>query len=154
MVVFLRPTECAVFFLLTVGVCVSVTLGAAPQEPTKDPEVSLDRIREELAKPAPTGFKLDMPLQLPVATFKTGVEQRVWVLPLDDWLEKELKMGVLQRQSADWAARCCGISLNPIIKSVEEALQRRKEREIREQIARELAQIEAAREKAGIPDKW
>jgi hypothetical protein len=151
--VFLRPTECAVFSLLTVSVCLSATLGATPQEPTKDPDVSLDRIREELAKPPPTGLKLDMPLQVPVATFKTGVEQRVFVLPLEDWLEKELKMGVLQRQSADWAAKCCGIGIDPLLKSMKDALQRRKERKIREQIARELAQIEAAREKAGLPDK-
>ena len=150
---FLRPTEFAVFSLLTVVVCLSATLGAAPKSRQKDPDVSLDRIREELAKPPPTGLKLDTPLQVPVATFKTGVEQRVFVLPLEDWLERELKMGVLQRQSADWAAKCCGISLDPLIKSLKEALQRRKERKIREQIARELAQLEAAREKAGLSDK-
>lgn len=149
----LQATVFGVFSLLTVGVCLSATLGAAPQEPTKDLPVSLDRIREELAEPASTGLKLDTPQHVPVARFKTGVDQRVFVLPLEDWLEKELKMGVLQRQSADWATKCCGIRFDPLLKSVKDALQRRKERKIREQIARELAQIEAAREKAGIPDK-
>ena len=149
----MQATVFAVFSVLTAGVCLSATLGAAPQEPTKDLPVSLDRIREELAEPAPTRLKLDTPLQVPVATFKTGVEQRVYVLPLEDWLEKELKMGVLQRQSADWAAQCCGIRIDPLLKSVKDALQRRKERKIREQIARELEQIAAAREKAGLPDR-
>ena len=151
---FLRSTVFAVFSLPTVFVCLSATLGATSQGPTQDLPVSLDRIREELAEPASTGLKLDTPLQVPVARFKTGVDQRVYVLSLEDWLEKELKMGVLQRQSADWGAKCCGISIDPLFKSIKDALQRRKERKIREQIARELAQIEAAREKAGLADKW
>ena len=53
-------------------------------------------------------LKLDMPLQAPVATFRTRVDQQVFVLTLDDWLEKEFKLLGLQRQSADWAAACCG----------------------------------------------
>jgi hypothetical protein len=150
---FFRATVFAVVSLLALVVCLSATLGAAPQEAKKDPDVSLDRIREELAKPPAAVLGLDTPLQVPVATFKTGVDQRVFVLPLEDWLERELKLGVLQRQSADWAAQCCGISLDPLFKSVEKALQRRKERKIREQIARELTELEAAREKAGLPDK-
>jgi hypothetical protein len=152
-VAFLRGTVSAVFSLLALVVCLSATLGAAPQEPRKDLPVSVDRIREELAK-APTELKLDSPLPVPVTTFKTGVDQRVFVLSLEDWLEKELKMGVLQRQSADWAAKCCGITIDTLIKSMKDALQRRKERKIREQIARELAEIEAARKEAGLPDKW
>jgi hypothetical protein len=150
---FPRATVSAVFSPLALVVCLSATLGAAPQGPTKDLPVSLDRIREELAKPPPPELKLDAPLQVPVATFKTGVDQRVFVLSLEDWLEKELKMGVLQRQSADWAAKCCGISIDPLFKSIKDALHSRKKRKLREQIARELAEIEAARKEAGLPDK-
>ncbi len=84
-----------------------------------------------------------------MATFRTRVDQRVFVLPLEDWLEKELKLTGLQRQSADWGARCCGISLDPLFKSLDDALKRRKERKTREQIARELAELEAARKKGG-----
>jgi hypothetical protein len=126
---------------------------AAPQQPTTDLPVSLDRIRTELAKPTGTGLKLDMPLQVPVATFKTRVDQRVYVLSLEEWLEKEFTLTDLQRQSADWAAKCCGISLDPLFKSLEQALQRRKVRKIREQIARELTELEAARKQADLSDK-
>jgi hypothetical protein len=152
-VAFLRVTVLAVVSLSAVGVCLSETLRAAPQEPTKDLPVSVDRIREELAKTPPTALKLDMPVQMPVATFRTRVDQRVFVLPLEEWLEKKLEMGVLQRQSADWAARCCGISIDSLLKGVKNELQRRKVRKTREQIARELAQLEVARAKAGVPDQ-
>ena len=148
MAAFLGATVFGVFSLVALVVCSSATLAAAPQGQAEDLPVSVDRIRDELAKP-PTGLKLDMPLQVPVATFRTRVDQRVFVLPLEDWLEKELKLTGLQRQSADWGARCCGISLDPLFKSLDDALKRRKERKTREQIARELAELEAARKKGG-----
>jgi hypothetical protein len=77
-----------------------------------------------------------MPVQVPVATFKTRVDQRVYVLSLQEWLEKEFKLTPLQQQSPDWAAQCCGIRLAPLFKSLDQALQRRRVRKIREQIAR------------------
>jgi hypothetical protein len=137
----------AVFSLAALVVNHSAALGATPQEPTEDLPVSLDRIREELAKPPPTGLRLGVALQMPVATFKTRVDQRVYVLPLEDWIEKEFALTPLQRQSAEWAAKCCGVSLDPLFKSLEKALQRRRVRKIREQIARELAELEAAMKK-------
>ena len=139
--------------LPALAICPSTTLGATPQAPTEDSPVSLDRIREALEKTPPTGLKLDMALQLPVATFRTRVDQRVYVLSFEDWLEKEFSLTPLQRQSADWAARCCGISLDPLFRKLEEALDRRRVRKIREQIAEELAQLEAARKKAGLTDQ-
>jgi hypothetical protein len=153
MAAFLRATGSGVFSLVAL-MCSSATLVAAPQEQAKDLPVSVDRVREELAKP-PTGLKLDMPLQVqaPVATFKSRVDQRVFVLPLEDWLEKELKLTGLQRQSADWGARCCGMNLDPLFKSLDGALKRRKVRKTREQIARELAELEAARNKADYSDR-
>jgi hypothetical protein len=146
----------------TLVVWLAAPLGAAPQQPTTDLPVSLDRIREELAKPPETGLKLDVPLKVPVATFKTRVEQRVFMPTFEEWLEKEFKMNEFQRQSADWAAKCCGgyllasgsygIRLDPLFDRLEKALQRRRVRKIREQIAREIAELEAARKKAGLPD--
>ena len=152
MTAFPRAIVSAVFGTLALVVCLSATLGAAAQEPAKDLPVSLDRIREEAVANRADELKLDLPVEMPVARFKTRVDQRVFVLPFEDWLEKELKMGVLQKQSADWAAQCCGISLDLLFKPLEKELQRRKERKIREQIARELAELEAARKKAGLPD--
>jgi len=84
-------------------------------------------------------------LQLPVATFKTSVNQRVYVLSLEEQLRKDFTLTALQRQSADWASKCCGLNLNQLFNSAERALHRRKVRKIREQIARELAQLEAVR---------
>jgi len=101
-------------------------------------------------------------MPVPVATFKTRVDQRVYVLSLNEWLEKEFKLTALQRQSADWAAKCCGgyvlgtpsfgIRLDPLFTSLDKTLQRRRLRKIREQIAAELAQVETARAAAGLPD--
>jgi len=54
----------------------------------------------------------------------------------------------LQRQSADWSARCCGINLIQVAKGIDKAVQQEKERRVRAQIAREVAQIEAARAQA------
>lgn len=151
MATFLRAIVSAVFCTLALVVSVSAPLAAAPQDPPKDLPVSLDRIREELAKPPPP--RLDMPVQAPVARFTSRIDQRVYVLTLHQWIDKEFKLTALQRQSAEWGARCCGISLEPLLKGLEEALERRKTRKIREQIARDLAEIEAARKKAGLPDK-
>ena len=72
----------------------------------------------------------------------------MYPLSLEEWLDKEFNLTELQRQSADWASKCCGIGLGPLFQSVENALERRKIRKIREQIARELAELEAARKKA------
>jgi hypothetical protein len=142
-------------------VCLAAPLAAAARQPTPDRPVSLDRIREELAKTPQ--IKLDVPLEAPVATFRTRVEQRVYMLSFEEWLEKEFEMTDLQRQSADWAAKCCGgyvlasgaigIRLDPLFESLDRALKRRKVRKIREQIASELAELQAARKKAGLSDK-
>ncbi len=145
----LRSALSAVFFALTLTVCFTATLGAAPQEPGNDLPVSLTRIQEELVKPR-TRLTTDMPVHVPVATFKARVDQRVYVLSLEEWLEKEFKLNLLQRQSAEWAAKCCGIGLDPLFKGVKRALQRRSVRKTREQIAREVAELEAARKTAPL----
>lgn len=131
--------------------CPSATLGAAAQEPTTDLPVSLDRIREELARTPPTRFKLNTPPEIPVAIFRTQVKQRIYVLSLEDWLHKEFELNDIQRQSADWAAKCCGIAVAPLIKSMENALERRRVEKIRRRITRELDEIEATRKTAPAP---
>jgi hypothetical protein len=143
---FRRATLVRMVSLLALVASPSSSPGVAPQPPAGVPPVSVERIREQLKKsPAPTLF--DMPLQLPVATFKTGVEQRVFVLSLEEYLRKEFALTPLQRQSAEWASNCCGLNLNLLFESAERALHRRKVRKIRQQIARELAQLEAASKK-------
>ena len=130
----LRATASAVSGPLALVVCLSAAVGAAPQQPAPDLPVSLERIREELAKTPPTRLKLDTPVQMPAPRFKSGVVQRVYVLTLEEWLDKEFKMTALQRQSAEWAGMCCGgyvlgsVRLDPLFKSLGKALERRRVR--------------------------
>ena len=140
-------------FILALGLFVAAPDGAAQQPQPNDLPVSLERIRDELEVAVPSRLKLDMPVEKPVARFRTRVDQTVYVLTLDEWIDKEFNLIGIQRQSADWASKCCGIGLDPLFKSVENALQRRKERKIREQIARELAELEAARKAARLIDE-
>ena len=81
---------------------------------------------------------------MPLTRFKTGVEERTYMLPFKEQLDKDLEPTLLQAQSRDWASRCCGIDLGMLFNPIERALQRRKERKIREQIARELEELKAA----------
>jgi hypothetical protein len=137
------------------------SLGAAPQAPAGELPVSVERIREELKRtPA---LDVNRPVEQPVATFRMRIEQRVYVLSLEDWIEKEFRLTALQRQSAAWAGTCCGgyvlasgaygVRLDPLIDRLEKALQRRRVRKIRERIARELAELEAARKKRALQEK-
>lgn len=118
----------------------------AAQPPTGDTPGSLARIRGELA--AAPRIK-NVPAQFPV-TFKTRVDQRVFVPTLQEHLHKEFDLTPLQRQSADWAGRCCGIKLGALVKGVEGARRERKIRKTREQIARELAQLDAIRAREAL----
>lgn len=130
-------------------------LGAAPQQPDGVLPVSLERIRGELEKAPPRRLEPEVPVQLPVATFKTRVDQRVFVPTLEEHLRKEFALTVLQRQSAEWASKCCGYDLGQLVKIVNEARRDHKIRKTREQIARELAELEAARKKTPAADvKW
>jgi hypothetical protein len=158
---FLRSAAVPAFCMLAPIVCLSATLRAAPQAQGNDLPVSLERIRQDLGK-TPPAIKFDMPVKVPVATFKSGVDQRVYVLSLREWLDQEFKLTPLQRQSAGWAANCCGyvlasgstgIRLEPVFNRLEKAFQRRKLRKIRERVASELSAIEAARATAALPEK-
>jgi hypothetical protein len=94
------------------------------------------------------GLRLNTDVTLqPPAVFKSRVDQRVFVLTLQQELHKAFDLNVLQRQSAAWASKCCGYDLGQLVKSANEALRAGKIRKTREQIARELAALEAARKK-------
>jgi hypothetical protein len=137
-----RATLCAA--LLAPALVVSpATSAAAPQEPSSGSPISLERIREDLEKPPPPRLTPAQPVQLR-PTFKTRVDQRSWVPTLEEHLHKQFDLTAMQRQSADWAAKCCGLNIGQFVKIAEDALRARKIRKTREQIARELAELEAA----------
>jgi hypothetical protein len=115
-------------------------LDAAPQQPAGDPPVSLERIKEELEKPPPRRLESDAPLHIPL-TFKSR-NQTVFVPTLQEHLHKQFDLNLLQRQSADWASQCCGLNLGALVTNVQKALRERKIRKTREQIARELAELD------------
>jgi hypothetical protein len=141
---FLRATLLAVLSVSALLVC-PAPLGAAPQQPGSEIPVSLERIREELDKAPSRPLKPDVPVHLTVPTFRSRVDQRVFVPSLEEHLRKEFALTLLQRQSADWASRCCGYDLGQLVKGVNKVLRDRKVRKTREQIAQELAELEAAR---------
>jgi hypothetical protein len=129
----------------------AATLAAAPQQPDSAPPVSLDRIKERLARPA-RDFKPGEPVQLRVPTFRSRVDQRVFVLTLEEALHKEFDLNELQRQSAEWRAKCCGISIGQLLEMAGDAMRARKIRKTQEQIWHELAELEAARKKLPATD--
>lgn len=148
---FLRATLC-VWLCVPAVVVWPAALGAAPQQPAGDLPVSLERIREELDR-APA-LELDVPMPVPRPTFKSRVDQRAFVLTLEQALHKQFDMtNLLQRQSAEWASKCCGYDIGQLFRAVDEALERRKIRKTREQIAQELALLDAAaRKKTPTPE--
>lgn len=118
---------------------------AAPQEPsTGQAPVSLERIREGLEKPNALSAALARPQPDARPRFRSLVEERRRVLTFEEQLQKDLEPTPLLRQSRDWASRCCGLDMSVLFKGIEQAWDRRKTRKIREQIARELEELQAA----------
>ncbi len=122
----------------------TATVGAAPQQPDGLPAVSLDRIREGLEQAPALRLETSVPLQAP-PTFKSRVDQHVFVPTLEQELHRQFDLNALQRQSADWAARCCGYDIGSMLKAVDRVRRERQIRKTRAQIARELAALKAAR---------
>ena len=133
--------------MLTLFVALA-SLGAAAQAPPAELPVSLERIREELKQPP--AIDVNRPLEQPVATFRITIEHPRYVPTIEEWIRREFRLSALQRQSAEWGSKCCGLNLlslaSGLTKGIKEARQRREVRKIREQIARELAELEAARQ--------
>ena len=138
-------TVLAVLWLVGVLVCLSLPVAAAPpQSTTGELPVSLARIRSVLEQPGPRALRLDFPPPLPVPRFEITVE-RPYMPTFEEHLHKALELTPLQRQSQEWASKCCGLDLGVLFEPIDRALQRRRERKLREQIARELEQLKTAR---------
>jgi len=144
---FLRSTPSALLCLAALVAGLAAPLDAAAQDAAAAPPVSLERIKDKLAKEPARDFKPDAPVLLRPPTFKSRVDQRVFVLTLEEALHKEFDLNELQRQSAEWAAKCCGYDIGQLITKIDDALRERKIRKTRQQIWRELAELEAARKK-------
>ena len=146
----MRRTKATASTLVAFACCSALLICAPrsagePQSPSVPP-VNVERVRERLKAPPPAG-KLSLHGALPVATFRTSVEQRVYLLTFEELLRMEFKLTPLQQQSQDWYGRCCGINLIALVNSLDKEMKRRQERKVREQVARELALVEAAAKK-------
>jgi len=131
--------------------CVSPATGAEPQQPPPAQsfaidEVSTRRVGEALKAP-PAKRRLALDVQMPMATFRATVEQRIYLPTLEEQLRKEFELTDLQRQSQDWSTRCCGLNLGGLLNGLGNRLKRREARKIREEVLRELALVEAAARK-------
>ena len=138
---------CAAASLVPLGLV--VTASPLLAQSTAPPPPSLERIKTELERNPVPLLKIDVQSIVPVARFRTTVKQRIYVPTLEEHLRKEFALTALQRQSAEWASQCCGLSLDPIFKRIGKAREQRAIRKLREQIQRDLAAIEAARKAAG-----
>ena len=136
------PTPASAVLLSLIATLPPVVTFAQQQPPDRDLPVSLERIREGVEKPAE--HALILPPLVPLTRFRTSVEERTYMLPFKEQLDKDLEPTLIQAQSRDWASRCCGLDVGVLFKPIEQAMQRRKERKIREQIARELEELKAA----------
>ncbi len=132
---------CAV---LCVAVLAPGPLGSVKAAPQEEPPASLDRIKERLEAPVTRRLTPAAPVRLR-PTFRSRVDQRVFVPTLEEDLHKTFDLTDFQRKYAEYSARGWGYDLGQIVRFIDKALEERKLRKTREQIARELAELEAAR---------
>jgi len=122
---------------------------AAPQDQGPAAPTSLEKVKEGVETPIVTPLTPSVPVRLhPV--FKSGVEKHPFVLTLDEDLHKTFDLTDLQRQSAAWSAQCCGIGLGGVFSAIKKSQLESQRRKAREQVLRELADLEAARAAAAI----
>jgi hypothetical protein len=127
-------------------VWLGTAIHAAPQEAADPTAPSLTRIKQRLSHAPATPLKPSAPVQLrPV--FRTRNADRPFVPTLEEHLRKTFDLTDFQRQYASYAAACCGVDLGALFRNVDRALDERRERKVREQVARELAFVEAAQGK-------
>lgn len=146
-----NPDVTALLRKITLTLPVAAMLGAvsaqaSPQEPNGSPN-SVEHVRVALKHTPSQSLKFDARMPGPVATFKVAVDQRVFGLSVVDQLRKEFELTPLQRQSAEWRAKCCGINLLSVADGIEKAARQWKENRIHDRVSRELAQVIAAAEK-------
>ena len=119
-------------------------LHAAPQEPSGDTGVSLSRIKKGLSRPSGTRLQPSQPVQLR-PTFRSQTLAHPFVPTLEEDLRKTFALTDFQRQYAEYAARAGGIDLGLLLRPIEKAMDEHRLRKIHEQIARELAELQAAK---------
>jgi hypothetical protein len=115
-------------------------LRAAPQEPAAGAPSSLSRIKQRLTKPSAAPLAPKEPVRLR-PTFRARVTERPWVPTLEEHLRDTFELTDFQRQYAAYAARCCGLDLGALVRAADKALDERRERKARAQVARELAEV-------------
>ena len=120
-----------------------VTLHASAQE-SLVPSTSVDRIKERLDNSRARPLTPAVPVELR-PTFKSATDRHPFVLTLEQDLRKTFALTDFQRQYAEYSSQCCGLNLAAVVKHIDGALDERRARKVREQIARELADLEAAR---------
>lgn len=137
-----------VVFLLVLAGLGSVSRTATAQQVSTDPlPLSVDRVKDALARTPAQSLKFDARMPVPVATFRVTVEQKAFVEPILVTLRKQLELTPLQRQSAEWSSKCCGLSLAAVTESLEKAFRSWQEQRIHDRVARELADVIAAGDK-------
>jgi hypothetical protein len=109
--------------------------------------VSLDRVRDGLNRTPSQSLRFDSTIPVPAATFRVTVTGRPFVVPIMDSLRKEFELTPLQRQSADWSSRCCGLNLITLTESLQRAFRRMQEQRVHQRVSRELAEVVAAANK-------
>ena len=136
----MRPAVVSALLCCALAGVYPARLQAAPQE--QGATTSLGRIKQLLDKPAaplkPSG-KLELR-----PTFRSGVEKHPFVPTLEEHLHNTFELTDFQRKYADYAANR-GFDLGIIFRAIDKALDERRTRTVREQIRRELLDLEAAR---------
>jgi hypothetical protein len=121
------------------------TVQAAPQDPPAPP-TSVERVKDRLETPIVRSLTPSATVRLrPV--FKSGVEKHPFVRTLDQDLHQTFDLNDLQRQSAAWSSRCCGLDLGAVYRAIKQANTERQVSKTRAQIARELAELKSASDK-------
>ena len=144
----LRPAAVsALLCCALVVVCLPAALRAAPQEPTGDAGTSLSRIKKGLSRPTGTRLQPSEPVQLR-PTFRSETLAHAFVPTLEEDLRKTFTLTDFQRQYAEYAARGGGIDLGVLLRRIEKAMEEHRVRKVREQIARELAELQASKSAA------
>ena len=126
------------------GVLWPISAGAAPQEEAAAPPDAVEHVKAALNRTPSQSLRFDARMPAPVATFRVSVDERVFGLSIVDKLRKEFELTPLQRQSAEWRSKCCGINLLTLADGIGKAFRQWKEDRIHDRVSRELAEVIAA----------
>ena len=148
----LRTIPCALT-LPALLLTLSATATAAPQDQETASPTSVEHVQGTLNRTPSKSLKFDAKVPVPAATFRVTVTEHPFVVPIMESLRKGFELTPLQRQSAEWSAKCCGLSIAALTDSVERAFRRWEERRIRDRVSRELAAVEAAARKQSDQDR-